>query len=330
MTIAQYFHKVKSICREISKLDPTAPTGETRMKRIIIHGLRPEFRGFIAVVQGWPNQPSLVKFENLLTSQKAKQMEGISLKGEEEALYTNKIRGNSKQHTVGGSKRNDDRAKSHQGEGSFRSRGASKNHGNSKRFEGKCHNCGKKGHMAKDCWFKKKPMESNAATSKIEEEWDVEALFTTEEEELALTATISDQIDYEKDWIVDSGCSNHMTGDKEELQNLTEYKENCVVVIANNSKLPITHVGNTMVSTQYNDNEVPLQNVYHVPGKCYTSLNVVFDEASSWWSLENEILPDSDVFKDKLQSAQIQLGLGESEDTDDGGNVEEGIPQGPW
>ncbi|XP_028945126.1 uncharacterized protein [Malus domestica] len=79
MTIAQYFHKVKSICREISELDPTAPIGETRMKRIIIHGLRPEYRGFIAAIQGWPTQPSLVEFENLLAGQEAmaKQMGGI-------------------------------------------------------------------------------------------------------------------------------------------------------------------------------------------------------------------------------------------------------------
>ncbi|XP_050123679.1 uncharacterized protein LOC126601007 [Malus sylvestris] len=54
MTIAQYFHKVKSICHEISELDPTASIGETRMKRIIIHGLRPEYRGFVAAIQGWP------------------------------------------------------------------------------------------------------------------------------------------------------------------------------------------------------------------------------------------------------------------------------------
>ena len=54
MTIAQCFHKVKSICREISELDPTALIGETRIKGIIIHGLRPEYRGFIAAVQGWP------------------------------------------------------------------------------------------------------------------------------------------------------------------------------------------------------------------------------------------------------------------------------------
>ena len=43
--------------------------------------------------------------------------------------------------------------------------------------------------------------------------------------------------------------------------------------------------------------------------KCYTSRNVVFDESSSWWSSEKEILPDSDVFKDELQYAQIQLNL---------------------
>ncbi|KAK3011071.1 hypothetical protein RJ639_010746 [Escallonia herrerae] len=136
MTVGQYFHKVKMICCEISELDPQAPIAETRMKRIIIHGLRPEFRGFVAAVQGWPNQPSLVEFENLLTSQEAmaKQMGGVSLKGEEEALYANKSRGNSKQHTTNGSKRNHDKEKGHQGERSFHSGEASKDHGNNKRF----------------------------------------------------------------------------------------------------------------------------------------------------------------------------------------------------
>ncbi|XP_052627747.1 uncharacterized protein LOC128134258 [Lactuca sativa] len=43
MTIAQYFHKVKSICREITELDPQSVIAEARMKRIIIHGLRPEY-----------------------------------------------------------------------------------------------------------------------------------------------------------------------------------------------------------------------------------------------------------------------------------------------
>ena len=80
MSIAQYFHKVKSICREISELEPTAPIGETRMKRIIIHGLISGYRNFVIAVQGWQIQPSLVEFENMLADQEAmaKQMGGFS------------------------------------------------------------------------------------------------------------------------------------------------------------------------------------------------------------------------------------------------------------
>lgn len=100
--------------------------------------------------------------------------------------------------------------------------GVSKNSGNDKKFEGKCYNCGKKGHMAKTYWLKKKLVESNATASKREEEWDAKALFAVEE--LALIATKSEQFDYERDWIINSGYSNHMTGDKEKLQNLSEYK----------------------------------------------------------------------------------------------------------
>ncbi|XP_073014586.1 uncharacterized protein [Primulina eburnea] len=263
------FHKVKTLCREITKLDPSDSIGETRMKRIIIYGLRHEYKGFVAAVQGLKNQPSLVEFENLLAGQEAlaKQMGGgVSFKGEEEALYTGKNKRNSKQHIAGWSKKNDDKVKDHQGKGSTCSWGATKIHGYGKKFEGKCYNCGEKGHMAKAFPLKKKLVESNVAASKSKDEWDDEALYAVEEDELALTATTSEQIDYDNAWIVDSGCSNHMTGDKEKLQDLSEYKGSRVVVIANNSKLPIAHISNTIVVPQNNASEVSLQNVYHVPG----------------------------------------------------------------
>ncbi|XP_068645268.1 uncharacterized protein [Aristolochia californica] len=222
MAIAQYFHKVKSICREISELDPTTPIGETRIKRIIIHGLRPGYQGFVAAVQGWPTQPSLVEFDNLLAGQEvlAKQMEGVSLKGEEEVLYTNKSRGTFKRYTgsgskkdggfsSSGSKKDGDKVKSHQGKGGSRPGGASKNRVNSTKFDGESYNCEKMGHMAKDCWTKKKHVESNTDTHTSKEEsedgWDGQVSCTMEEEELALTVTIPEQIDYKNDWIIDSG-----------------------------------------------------------------------------------------------------------------------------
>ncbi|KAM1592866.1 hypothetical protein FF1_036629 [Malus domestica] len=36
-------------------------------------------------------------------------------------------------------------------------------------------------------------------------------------------------------------------------------------------------------------------------GRCYTSRDMVFDEASSWWSSEKEALPNSREIEDKLQ-----------------------------
>ncbi|XP_070678596.1 uncharacterized protein [Malus domestica] len=278
MMIAQYFHKVKLICRKISELDPTAPIGETRMKRIIIHGLRPEYRGFVAAIQGWPTQPSLVEFENLLAGQEAmaKQMGGVSLKSEEEALYTNKSKGTFKRYTGSESKKDGEKVQSHQGNGGSHSGGAWKNRGNSKKFSGKCYNCGKMGHMAKDCWAKKKSAESNTATSSSKENsedgWDAEALFATEEEELALTVTTPERIDYNND---------------------------------------------------------------PTSGRCYTSRDVVFDEASSWWSSEKEVLPDSREFGEQLQqkigehTIQLQPSSDESGDPN-GDDVEQRVAQNPW
>ena len=52
--------------------------------------------------------------------------------------------------------------------------------------------------MAKDCWSKKKIVESNAVTSNSEEQWDVDVFFAVKEEELALV-TMTKIIYYEKD-----------------------------------------------------------------------------------------------------------------------------------
>ncbi|KAG5598224.1 hypothetical protein H5410_029594, partial [Solanum commersonii] len=125
----------------------------------------------------------------------------------------------------------------------------------------KCYNCGNKGHYTKDCWYKK--VEGNVATSTQnkkdgEETWDFETSYAVEEtnqqeelvtchsnkeDEIALAIVSEKLVDYEHDWIVDSGCSNHMTGDEKKLINMSEYKGGQVVVTANNSKMPITHIG---------------------------------------------------------------------------------------
>ena len=95
-----------------------------------------------------------------------------------------------------------------------------------------------------------------------------------EKEEVALTAVINRGIDYESDWIIDSGYSNHLTGDIKKLERLQEYKGNQVIVTANNSKLPISYVGRTVISPHIGPKEFQLQGVYHVPGMKKNLLSV--------------------------------------------------------
>ncbi|KAE8711941.1 Detected protein of unknown function [Hibiscus syriacus] len=197
------------------------------------------------------NDTKLQFLENELLSMAQRDMAVAQYfhKGEEAALYTSKTRGTFQRYTGSGSKKDGDKVKNYQGNGGPHSGGASKNRGNSRKFDGKCYNCGKMGHMTKDCWTKKKPVESNIATSSSKENsedgWDAKALFATEEEELALTVTTPECIDYKNDWIIDSGHSNHMTSDKHKLQNLSEYNRGRVVVTVDNSRLPITHIDRT-------------------------------------------------------------------------------------
>lgn len=47
-----------------------------------------------------------------------------------------------------------------------------------------------------------------------------------------------------------------------------------MVVTANNSKLPITHVGETEIVPRYSPHPVQLHNVYHVPGMKENQLSV--------------------------------------------------------
>ena len=48
---------------------------------------------------------------------------------------------------------------------------------------------------------------------------------TLESKEEKVLVTISDKsINYNDDWIVDFGCSNHMIGDKGKLLSMSKYK----------------------------------------------------------------------------------------------------------
>ncbi|KAK5770900.1 hypothetical protein PVK06_047057 [Gossypium arboreum] len=180
-TISQYFHKVKLLYQEIGDLDPQAPISDTSVKRIIIRGLRPEFRGFVIAIQGWKIQLSLVEFDNSFVGQEAlvKNTEGSSWNSNEQ----------------GGLKRNEDNVKSFWDKRSSHVGGVAKPYVSNRKFRKSRYNCSKKRHKAHSCWLKKKPMKGNVATVNSEQKWDVEALFVAKKK-MVLTTVMSNQIDH--------------------------------------------------------------------------------------------------------------------------------------
>ena len=238
LSINQYFTKVKNICREISQLDPEEKVSEARMRRLIINGLRPEHSGFMAAVRGWPTQPSLVELENLLANQEAlaKQMGGITLKetDEEEALFIRKKgpprgRGEAKEWTRGDS--HCPRKSSYSGGAQQKSDDDEDQElvKNERRRRGECFNCGKKGHLARDCWSPRRHSEGNLATTKedvlsgwlSEEEWDAEVAITVLDDgayfvedltkgETPSTSIAAEEYEEEEEWDAEGSFSTEV------------------------------------------------------------------------------------------------------------------------
>ena len=63
---------------------------------------------------------------------------------------------------------------------------------------------------------------SLAMTELIEEEDKLAASIVEEDEGMALVVVNHNQASYKKYWVVDSGCANHMIGDNEKLQTMSQ------------------------------------------------------------------------------------------------------------
>ncbi|XP_077237257.1 uncharacterized protein LOC143878926 [Tasmannia lanceolata] len=201
LSISQFFLKIKNLCSKISLLDPEEPISEARMKRHIIRGLKREYLPYVTSIQGWDRQPSLVEFENLLASQEslARQMASCSISGSEgEALFSSNKKPSNKYKEKKNipSKGGDE--------------GGSSVMGNGNRKGIKCYRCGKLGHIQKNCRVKLKDdnVAENVDDRKNEEDWG--RCFMAETTTVGALASIN----FEDDWIVDSGCGHHLTGDE--------------------------------------------------------------------------------------------------------------------
>ena len=70
-------------------------------------------------------------------------------------------------------------------------------------------------------------------------------------------------VDFKEEWIVDSGCTHHVTGDDSLFLELVQHKGERVFLISDNSTSPIMKEG--VVEIGINNTNINLNDVYHVP-----------------------------------------------------------------
>ena len=123
-----------------------------------------------------------------------------------------------------------------------------------------CHNCGKIGHIAKNCWKNgdAKGGQSKAAVAV--------AFAYEEEEEIALKCWTKHSKVSVSSWIIDSGVSQHMTPILDLIDNYKKYEVPRAVKLGNDAV--IRAYGRCYISVKLKNGETPnvrLHDVLYVP-----------------------------------------------------------------
>lgn len=124
-----------------------------------------------------------------------------------------------------------------------------------------CFHCKKFSHVKADCWVKNKQPEKEA--NLVAEEGEVSNVF--------MASTCLDSV-ASSVWLVDSGRSNHMMGDRRLYVNLNE-SQKVTVRLGNDKEMLVHGVGTMRIETQSSEQK-QLQGVPFVPGLAHNLLSV--------------------------------------------------------
>jgi len=157
-----------------------------------------------------------------------------------------------------------------------------KDTGNKSKFNYRCHHCGIVGHRRSDCRKLKQQLEGNRYCKK---EKRASVATDTDETKAVSFSAVSN---YKKNknsttWILDSGASEHMTKDENNLRNVKLLSKPIKICIAKaGTTLIANKVGTIFCTTMVNGKEiqVTINDVLYVPGLEFNLLSVSKLEAN--------------------------------------------------
>ncbi|KAA0038926.1 integrase [Cucumis melo var. makuwa] len=151
------------------------------------------------------------------------------------------------------------------GRGSGRGRGFGRNQGGGRGnfSQIQCFNCGKYGHFQANCWALKNGVGNTTMNMHKEQKKIDEGI-------LFLACSVQDNV-VEPTWYLDSGCSNHMTGNRSIFVTLDESFQS-EVKTGDNTRLQVKGQGDILVKTKKGTKRVT--NVFYVPGLKHNLLSI--------------------------------------------------------
>ncbi|WJX60656.1 hypothetical protein P8452_45840 [Trifolium repens] len=256
--ISDYFTRLVTLTNQMKNCGSNLEEQETVEK--VLRTLTSRFDHIVVTIEETKDL-SEVKLEDLQSTLEAHEMkhgEKDQGKEDEQALYAKfkKFQNNKKnwQKNKNGKDCVEDKPESSSG-------GGGKQKSNSKKKDKshiQCFKCSKFGHYASECGNEKKNKnQKNGEEANLAENKD-------SDDDVSFMVTLTDETAESMEWYFDTGCSNHMTGNR---NILTDF-DNCLntkIKLANSKSIDAKGIGNVVIQRK-NGRKSVIEKVLYVPG----------------------------------------------------------------
>ncbi|GAU33426.1 hypothetical protein TSUD_380620 [Trifolium subterraneum] len=259
--VAEYFTRVETLTNQMKNCGSTL--SEEEMVEKVLRTSTHKF-DYIVVTIEQTKDLSEIKMEDLQSTLEAHELkhgERNHGKEDEQAQFVKfkkyqneKKKWQNKKGSKKGKKSVEDKSESSKKEGGQKTK--------KDKSTIQCYNCNKYGHYASECKAPKKKKSQDT-----EEEANVAQDGSTSEDDVSFMVTITDETAESMVWYFDTGCSNHMTGNKSILTDFNKCL-NTRIKLANGNFIAAEGMGNVVIQRS-NGKKTVIEKVLYVPGmKC--------------------------------------------------------------